>query len=70
LSGGEVVGEGVDDGLDRVVAALLERAEDGHQDGLAVGAPLTPVAVAIFADDHRRAAGARLPDSAFGLHRA
>ena len=37
------------------MAALFEGAEDRHQDGLAVGPALAAVAVAVFADDHRRA---------------
>ena len=38
----EEVLEGPDDGLNWIVAALLEGAEDAHQHGLAVGAALTP----------------------------
>ena len=57
MAGGEVSGQGVDDCPDRVVAALFEGAEDGHQDGLAVGTVLAAIAVAVFADDHRRADG-------------
>lgn len=52
---GEVVLNGVDDGLNAVVAALLERAEDARQYGLTVGTALASVAVAVFAKDHRRA---------------
>jgi len=38
----------------RIVTALLEGAEDGHQDGLAAGATGAAVAVAVLAHDHRR----------------
>ena len=57
----EVLLNRLDDGLNRVVAALFERAEDAHQHGLAVGAALASVAVAVFAEDHRRA------DRSFGV---
>jgi len=55
LAGGEVVGQCVEGASDRIAAALFQRAEDGHQDGLAVGPALAAVALAVFADDHRRA---------------
>ena len=55
MSRGEVRGQGIDDGSDGIVAALFESAKDRHQHGLAVGAALTPVAVAVLANDHCRA---------------
>ena len=54
MVGGEVKGQGLDDGLDGVVAALFEGAEDAHQGCLAVGAAIAAVAEAVFADDDRR----------------
>jgi hypothetical protein len=39
------------------MAALREGAVDAHQHGLDVGVPFAAVAVAVFADDHRRADG-------------
>jgi len=43
-----------DDGLDGVVAALFEGAEDRNQHRLAVGALPAAVAVAVLANNHRR----------------
>jgi hypothetical protein len=53
--------DGLDDGLNRIVASLFEGAEDAHQHGLAFGAPLAPVAVAVLAEDDGR------PDRPFGV---
>jgi len=44
----------LNDRLHRLVAALLESAEYGHQDRLRIGADFAPVAVAVLADDHCR----------------
>ena len=47
----QVGGDRVTDGGDGIVAALCQSAEDAHQHGLAVGALLAAVAVAVFSND-------------------
>ena len=42
------------------MTALFQRPIDAHQHSLRVGAALAAIAVAVFADDHRR------PDGSFG----
>ena len=54
MSGENVGSQGLNDRLHRLVAALLESAEDGHQHRLRIGADFAPVAVAVLADDHCR----------------
>ena len=54
MSGFHVGGERVIDGADGIMAALLQCTEDDHPDGLAVGAALAAVAVAVFANDDGR----------------
>ena len=52
---------GGEDGFEGVVAALFEGAEQGHEDGLAVGTGVAAVAVAVFANEDGGA------DRAFGV---
>ncbi len=50
----------MDDGRNGIVAALLEGTENRHEDCWGVRTPLTAVAVAVLAKDHRG------PDGPFG----
>ncbi len=54
MSGEDVGSQGLNDRLHRLVTALFERAEYGHQHRLRIGADFAPVAVAVLADDHCR----------------
>ena len=55
LAGLEVGANGMGYGGDGVVAALLQGAEDAHEDGLGFGSVLAAVGVAVLPSDHRRA---------------
>lgn len=55
MASGEVDGQGVLNGLHGVVAAFFQGEENAHEDRLRVGALVAAVAVAVFADDDRRA---------------
>ena len=57
MSGFQVGGDRLTDGGNGIMAALFQRAEDAHQDGLAVGASLAAVSITVFANDDGRANG-------------